>query len=88
MQMIALPRVFHGLRRALQLSTAFLQSTNVSAVITAGFHAMRVIDEYWGRLIFRRVLYPYGASFLLPAFVITLVKESFGYDRMKTALKT
>ena len=36
---------------------------------------MRVIDEYWGRYIVRRVLYPYGVSFLLPSFVITLVKE-------------
>jgi len=52
---------------------------------------MGVIDEYWGRHI-RRVLYPYDVSFLLPAFVITLVKEKENkvlvMMRMKTALNT
>ena len=70
------------------MGAAFLQSTNVSAVITAWFHAMRVIDEYWGRLIFRRVLYPYGASFLLPAFVITLVKEKENKVLVMVSMKT
>ncbi|CAG8552654.1 4879_t:CDS:2 [Paraglomus occultum] len=77
-----LPFLGYGLRRVIQqsqLSTAFLLSTNVNAIITAGF---RVMPYLWvsemnvgASALLGRVLYPFGVSFLLPAFVITLVKE-------------
>ncbi|CAG8488376.1 3725_t:CDS:2 [Paraglomus occultum] len=74
-----------GLRRTAvqsQLSNAFIKSANGSAPTTTITHGYRVMPQLFnsrfelqaGTLI-GGILYPFGISFLLPIFVITLVKE-------------
>ncbi|KAI9204500.1 uncharacterized protein BJ171DRAFT_562062 [Polychytrium aggregatum] len=85
-----------GLRQVLQqaqLSNAFLRFSNPSALgnssITQG---VRIMPEFgstkisipFGSLI-GNILYPFGISFLLPIFVITLVKEK--EDRILVMMK-
>ena len=86
----SIPFTDHGSRRAVQqsqLSTAFLQSTNGSAVISrvsCNAIFMRVIDEYWEQHILDRVFYPYSVSFLLSSICNYTCQrkgeQSFGDD--------
>lgn len=81
-----------GLRKVAtqaQLGNAFLKSTNNESTITHGF---RVFPEYKNVKVdipiasfVGRILFPFGVSFLLPAFTQTLVREK--EDRIYIMMK-
>ncbi|OZJ06092.1 hypothetical protein BZG36_01131 [Bifiguratus adelaidae] len=75
-----------GFRQMVQqsmLSNAFMRASNASALANATItHGYRVMPDYYSSQVnipiatlAGRVLYPFGVSFLLPIFVIILVRE-------------